>query len=188
MYQSSVPRSGCCALPVPLPPLMPKKTVHTLQMGRHSEHEMLFPSPLNRHSQKFEASPSLPHSSASLRVLEKAWRQTRKGMLGTIQVSTRVKGNQRDRKVFQRVLVGRYKLLLICFAGNHPPAPKVIHLSFTPFNMLDLTPEWSAGDWFWNSVTGGSGGWQSLLADCNTLSSGEILQLKRSVQNMPLNK
>ena len=37
-----------------------------------SEHEMLFPSPLNRHSQKFKASPSLPHSSASLMVLERA--------------------------------------------------------------------------------------------------------------------
>ena len=54
--------------------------------------------------------------------------------------------------------------------------------------MLDLTVEQSMGDWFWNSLTGGSGGWQSLLPDCNTLGSGEILQLKCSVQNMPLSK
>lgn len=71
--------------------------------------------------------------------------------MGTIQVSTRVKGNQRDRKVLQRVLGGKYKHLPVCFSGNHPPAPKVIHLSFTPFIMLDLTLERSVGDWFWNS-------------------------------------
>ena len=61
---------------------------------------MLFPNPLNRHSQKFKASPSLSHSSTFLIVLERAWKQTRTGMMGTIKVSTRVKGNQRGRKVF----------------------------------------------------------------------------------------
>lgn len=38
--------------------------------------------------------------------------------------------------------------LLTCFSGNHPPAPEVMHLSFTPFNTPDLTLEQSVGGWF----------------------------------------
>ena len=70
--------------------------------------------------------------------------------MGNVQVSTRVKADQRDRKVFHRALGGSLSVnsLLTCFSGNHPPAPKVMHLSFTPFNTPDLTLEQSVGGWF----------------------------------------
>lgn len=67
-------------------------------------------SPVHRPGTHRTAIPGLPHSRDFPMAPERAWKWTRTGMMETAWVSIWVKGDQRDRKVFQRALGGRYKL------------------------------------------------------------------------------